>query len=183
MRVSSFRCKTTPGGRPSKAWCCTTSLCFVDDGGYFLELSRLAQGMCERFPGFEAKQMNYSQILPGTIKAFHLHLQQEDIWFVPPHERALVVLSDQRKGSPTAGVTMRFVLGRGQIAITVPAAWRGPRRGQSLDSAGDGHLLCEPAVQRRESRRGPAAVGLPGKGRMGYREGMTSGGPQSGRRP
>ena len=92
-------------------------VCFVDDGGYFLELSRLAQGMCERFPGFEAKQMNYSQILPGTIKAFHLHLQQEDIWFVPPHERALVVLSDQRKGSPTAGVTMRFVLGEGKSRL------------------------------------------------------------------
>jgi dTDP-4-dehydrorhamnose 3,5-epimerase len=50
-------------------------------------------------------------MLPGTIKAFHLHLNQEDVWFVPPHERLLVVLSDQRAASPTRGVMMRFVLG------------------------------------------------------------------------
>jgi dTDP-4-dehydrorhamnose 3,5-epimerase len=91
--------------------------CFVDDGGYFLELSRLSQGMSEQFAGFEAKQVNYSRVLPGAVKAFHLHLHQEDIWFVPPHERALVVLTDQRKSSPTAGVTMRLVLGEGKSRL------------------------------------------------------------------
>jgi dTDP-4-dehydrorhamnose 3,5-epimerase len=51
--------------------------------------------------------------LPGTVKAFHVHLHQEDVWFVPPHERALLVLSDQRRESPSAGVTTRLVLGSG----------------------------------------------------------------------
>lgn len=91
--------------------------CFVDDGGYFLELSRLAAGMSQHFAGFEAKQVNYSQVLPGTVKAFHLHLHQEDVWFVAPHERLLVVLSDQRSDSPSSGVAMRMVLGGGRAQL------------------------------------------------------------------
>lgn len=84
---------------------------FVDDGGSFMELIRLSQGIAEHFPNFEVKQVNFSQILPTVIKAFHIHKNQEDVWFVPPHERILVVLSDQRKGSSTEGTTMRFVMG------------------------------------------------------------------------
>ena len=95
--------------------------CHLDDGGYFLELSRLTQGMSQHFPGFEVRQVNYSQVLPGTIKAFHLHLYQEDVWFVPPHERLLVILSDQRNSVPSAGLTMRFVLGAGKSqALYIP---------------------------------------------------------------
>jgi dTDP-4-dehydrorhamnose 3,5-epimerase len=91
--------------------------CFTDDGGYFMELGRFDKGLSGAFDGFEAKQMSYSQVLPGSIKAFHLHFNQEDIWFVPPHERLLVVLSDQRENSPTRGVTMRFVLGAGKSRL------------------------------------------------------------------
>jgi dTDP-4-dehydrorhamnose 3,5-epimerase len=91
--------------------------CFVDDGGYFMELGRFDAGISQAFPDFEAKQMSYSQVLPGSIKAFHLHLNQEDVWFVPPHERLLVVLSDQRDDSPTKGVTMRFVMGGGKSRL------------------------------------------------------------------
>ena len=86
----------------------------VDDGGYFMELARMQQGVMQEFEGFEVKQVNYSQVLPGTVKAYHLHLNQEDIWFIPPHERLLVVLNDQRKGSSTEGTTMRFVMGGGK---------------------------------------------------------------------
>ncbi len=91
--------------------------CFVDDGGYFMELGRFDQGVSQIFPNFEAKQMSYSQVLPGAIKAFHLHFNQDDVWFVPPHERILVVLSDQRQSSATKGVTMRFVLGAGKSRL------------------------------------------------------------------
>ncbi len=91
--------------------------CFVDDGGYFLELGRFEAGVSQLFPDFEAKQMSYSQVLPSTVKAFHLHFHQDDVWFVPPHERLLVVLSDQRKGSSTQEVTMRFVMGAGKARL------------------------------------------------------------------
>ncbi|HEY1074229.1 MAG TPA: dTDP-4-dehydrorhamnose 3,5-epimerase family protein [Patescibacteria group bacterium] len=91
--------------------------CFVDDGGYFMELGRFDKGISQLFPDFEAKQMSYSQVLPGAVKAFHLHMNQEDVWFIPPHERLLVVLSDQRENSPTKGVTMRFVMGGGKSRL------------------------------------------------------------------
>lgn len=91
--------------------------CFTDDGGYFMELGRFDAGISQAFPDFEAKQMSYSQVQPGSIKAFHLHFNQEDVWFVPPHERLLVVLSDQRQDSPTKGVTMRFVMGAGKSRL------------------------------------------------------------------
>jgi dTDP-4-dehydrorhamnose 3,5-epimerase len=87
---------------------------FVDDGGFFMEMGRFAGGIHELFPDFEIKQTNYSQMTPGAIKAFHLHLSQEDIWFVPPHERLLVVLSDQRKDAQTSGQNMRFIMGEGK---------------------------------------------------------------------
>ena len=87
--------------------------CFVDDGGYFLELDRLNEGVSQHFPAAVTRQVSYSQVLPGAIKAFHLHFKQDDIWFVPSHERLLVVLSDQRANSPTRNHKMRLVMGAG----------------------------------------------------------------------
>lgn len=86
---------------------------FVDDGGYFLEVDRFDQGVGQAFPDFSIRQINYAQVLPGAIKAFHLHFKQDDIWFVPPHDRLLVILSDQRKDSPSTGVLRRLILGGG----------------------------------------------------------------------
>jgi dTDP-4-dehydrorhamnose 3,5-epimerase len=90
---------------------------FVDDGGFFMELGRFDQGIHQMFPDFEIKQVNYSQMEPGAVKAFHLHLNQEDVWFVPPHERLLVILSDQREDSHTKDVSMRFVIGEGKARL------------------------------------------------------------------
>ena len=90
---------------------------FTDDGGSLTELGRLDRGRLANFPEFEARQINLSQVLPGAIKAFHLHLNQDDIWYVPPTERLLVVLTDQRQTSPTVGQTTRFVLGAGKSQL------------------------------------------------------------------
>src|SRR5258708_19977049 len=57
---------------------------FTDDGGNFTELGRLGQGIHAGFPGFEAKQINYSELEPGAIKAFHIHPSHPDVSFVPP---------------------------------------------------------------------------------------------------
>lgn len=91
--------------------------CFVDDGGYFMELGRFDLGVSQIFPNFEVRQASYSQVLAGAVKAFHLHFNQEDVWFVPPHERLLVVLSDQREDSATKGTTMRLVMGGGKARL------------------------------------------------------------------
>lgn len=87
---------------------------FVDDSGFFLELGRLNKGIHAALSSYEAKQVNYSRVLPGAVKATHIHKNQDDVWFVPPDERLLVGLKDIRSGSKTEGITMRFVLGEGQ---------------------------------------------------------------------
>lgn len=90
---------------------------FVDDGGSFLEIGRLSDGAIAGLAGVVVKQLSFSEMTPGAIKAFHLHFLQEDLWFVPPSQRLLVVLHDVREGSPTKGVTMRFVMGDGRAQL------------------------------------------------------------------
>jgi dTDP-4-dehydrorhamnose 3,5-epimerase len=95
---------------------------FVDDGGALAEIVRLdEQGHLQILPEFKVRQSTYSQMLPGTIKAFHLHYNQEDVWFVVPTDRLLIGLFDARKDSPTFNKTMRFVLGAGRAqALYIP---------------------------------------------------------------
>lgn len=87
---------------------------FVDDGGAITELGRLTAGMHAQLEGFEVKQVNYSEIAPGAIKAYHMHMRQTDVWYVPPGDKLLIVLHDCRQGSATEGTTMRIVLGDGK---------------------------------------------------------------------
>lgn len=95
----------------------------VDDGGSFNELVRLRpDSTVEALPQFRVRQCSYSEILPGAVKAWHLHGIQEDLWFVPPSQRLLVGLLDVREGSPTYKQAMRFVLGGGMARIVaIPA--------------------------------------------------------------
>ena len=86
---------------------------FSDDGGSMTELARLTDGHPQAFDGFSIRQINYSELSPGAIKAFHLHTRQTDVWFVPPGDRMLVVLVDVRQGGKTEGVRMRLMLGDG----------------------------------------------------------------------
>ena len=84
---------------------------FADDGGALIELGRLTAGAHAAFHGFEVKQVNYTEMDPGVIKAFHLHRRQTDVWFVPPDDRMLLVLLDVRAGSPTENAARRIILG------------------------------------------------------------------------
>jgi dTDP-4-dehydrorhamnose 3,5-epimerase-like enzyme len=86
---------------------------FSDDGGNFTELGRLNGSMHADFPGFEVRQINYSEMEPGAIKAFHLHRRQTDVWYVPPSDKMLLVLIDLRAGSQTENAHRRLVLGDG----------------------------------------------------------------------
>lgn len=90
----------------------------IDDGGSFAELVRFDEhGHLEAIPEFQVRQSSYSQVLPGAIKAFHLHYNQEDVWFVPPTDRLLIGLIDARKNSPTYNQSMRFVMGGGKAQL------------------------------------------------------------------
>lgn len=90
---------------------------FTDDGGYFFEVGRFNKHVFEHFPKFDLQQINLSEIDPGVVKAWHIHEQQDDIWFVPPSHRLLVAFKDIRKKSPTYGAMMRFVLGAGKARL------------------------------------------------------------------
>lgn len=90
---------------------------FTDDGGYFLELTRLGDVAFDAFPDFDVKQINCSEVHPQTVKAGHVHFKQEDIWFVPPSHKIIVGLMDLRKHSDTYGNKMRFVLGGGSAKL------------------------------------------------------------------
>ena len=73
-----------------------------DDRGYFLEVIRLQQGLAAQFPP-ETTQVSAALSYPGTIKAFHFHKHQTDLW-VPAAGMLQITLVDLRPASPTFGV-------------------------------------------------------------------------------
>jgi dTDP-4-dehydrorhamnose 3,5-epimerase len=88
---------------------------FSDEGGDFCEVTRLSpDGTLTLSPGYRPAQISYSLMEPGQIKAFHLHRNQEDLWFVPPAHRLLVGRLDVRDGSPSYRSHLRLVLGAGK---------------------------------------------------------------------
>lgn len=90
---------------------------FNDEGGSMIELLRPSQRP-EELAGFELAQMNYSVLHPGVVKAFHVHREQSDLWFVPPEDRVLLVLADMRAGA-SAETTQRLMLGDGNAGLTL----------------------------------------------------------------
>ena len=87
---------------------------FNDEGGAMTELMRVDEPRPEGLEGFRMAQMNYSVLQPGVVKAFHVHREQTDVWFVPPEDRVLLQLSDVRADSKTVGHHVRWMLGDGR---------------------------------------------------------------------
>ncbi len=71
----------------------------VGKPGFLMEVVRDDDGLLERFG-----QSTFTVTYPGTIKAFHYHEHQDDLWFVASG-KALIVLHDLRVESPTHGET------------------------------------------------------------------------------
>lgn len=90
---------------------------FIDESGSFNEVVRLSDGVLNEFEKFNLKQVSYSLMEPGTIKAFHLHLKQEDIWFIPPTDKLVIGLLDTRASSSTYKVQQKIVLGAGKASL------------------------------------------------------------------
>jgi len=80
-----------------------------DDRGYFLEVTRLGQGLAAAFPK-ETTQVSAALSYPGTIKAFHFHKLQTDCW-VPVQGMFQVALVDLRKDSATFGLRNTLYIG------------------------------------------------------------------------
>ena len=80
-----------------------------DDRGYFLEVQRLGQGLAADFPP-ATTQVSAALSYPATIKAFHFHLYQTDLW-VPAQGVFQVALVDLRPESPTYGLKNTLYVG------------------------------------------------------------------------
>ena len=91
--------------KPLTVWC--------DDRGYLMEVLRADDPF---FRGFG--QTTYTVAYPGTIKAFHWHRLQDDLWFMLGG-MAQVVLHDLREESPTYRTTEVHYLGEQHHALLV----------------------------------------------------------------
>lgn len=90
------------------------------EDGTFEDLLRLDEtGHLELFPEIQVRQINRSKLLPGSIKAWHLHFKQEDVWYVAPEDHMLLGLWDTREQSPTKGKTMKVVMGNTSSKLVV----------------------------------------------------------------
>ena len=80
-----------------------------DDRGYFLEIHRITQGLAAHFPP-HTSQVSAALNYPGTVKAFHHHVEQTDCW-TPAQGMFQVALVDLRDGSPTYGARNTLYVG------------------------------------------------------------------------
>lgn len=88
---------------------CLPFTLWPDDRGYFLEVARLGRGLASEFPP-DSTQVSAALSYPSTIKAFHYHMFQTDLW-VPCRGMLQVALADLREGSRTFGVRNTLYLG------------------------------------------------------------------------
>ncbi len=83
--------------------------------GVFMEILRSSDELLKKFG-----QSNFTIAYNGTIKAFHSHKYQDDLWFAATG-RAAVVMFDAREKSPTCGKTQVVYAGENDYkSIFVP---------------------------------------------------------------
>ncbi|KKQ01888.1 MAG: hypothetical protein US11_C0003G0031 [Candidatus Roizmanbacteria bacterium GW2011_GWA2_36_23] len=84
------------------------------EDGTFEDLVRINEsGYLELFPEFQLRQINRSKLIGNAIKAWHIHLNQEDIWYIPPEDHMMLGLWDVRENSSTKDLKMRVLMGTG----------------------------------------------------------------------
>ncbi len=90
----------------------------ISEDGELSEIIKLnGKGTLVQFPDFKLLQMNRVNQNPNTVKAWHLHYHQDEIWYVPPSDHLLIGLWDIRKDSPTANLQQKIVLGSNKSAM------------------------------------------------------------------
>ena len=90
----------------------------INEDGNFTEVLKFTEsGELSEFPGFKIQQVNRSSIITGTVKAWHIHFKQNEVWYVSPESHLFVALWDLRKSSQTNGKIMRITLGGCQSSL------------------------------------------------------------------
>lgn len=85
----------------------------VQDPGFLIEVLRNDDGLLSKFG-----QTTFTLANKGTIKAFHWHKNQDDLWFMASG-RAVIVLYDLRENSATKGKTDVILAGRDDYKLIV----------------------------------------------------------------
>ncbi|MBE3094714.1 MAG: dTDP-4-dehydrorhamnose 3,5-epimerase family protein [Actinobacteria bacterium] len=84
--------------------------------GFLMEVLRDDEGLLKKFG-----QATFTVAYSGTIKAFHLHQKQDDLWFIATG-KAKIVLCDLRKESPTFKEIIEIFAGEDDYkVILIPA--------------------------------------------------------------
>lgn len=90
----------------------------TEEDGDFCEILRVSEkGAVEQMPAFKIAQLNRSKHNPSIVKAWHLQLRQDMLWYVSSTDHLFVGLWDIRSSSKTKGKTMRIVLGGGNSTL------------------------------------------------------------------
>ncbi|MFH1601860.1 MAG: dTDP-4-dehydrorhamnose 3,5-epimerase family protein [Candidatus Shapirobacteria bacterium] len=93
---------------------------FTGEDGVFSEIIRAKNCKVSNpseLKGFEIRQINYGEVVPGTLKAWHLHFKQDEIWFIHPSFQVIVGFLDLRQESETKNNKMRLSLGNGRAHL------------------------------------------------------------------
>ncbi len=85
----------------------------LSEPGFLVEVLRDDDGLLRKFV-----QSTMTVAYPGTIKAWHYHKYQDDLWFVATG-KAMVVLHDLRPHSPTRGETQVIFAGEDDYKLIV----------------------------------------------------------------
>lgn len=85
-----------------------------DERGFFREIIRVTDDFFKE--GFG--QWSHSLMYQGVTKAWHIHTNQVDWWYVATG-MLKVVLCDRRHGSSTLGETVEFLMGDNQPACVL----------------------------------------------------------------
>lgn len=86
--------------------------------GLFAEVARIDgdSGGVQGVEGFRPVQWNWSWLRAGAVKAWHLHLEQDDLFIVPPTSTLLIGLADLRRDAHAGprSTPQSLVLGAGR---------------------------------------------------------------------
>ncbi len=85
----------------------------VNKPGFLMEVLRNDDNLLKKYG-----QTTFTVAYQGTVKAFHYHEKQDDLWFVATGE-AMIVLYDLRDGSPTKGETQVIMAGADNYKLVV----------------------------------------------------------------
>ncbi len=113
-----------------------------DDRGYFLEAVRSSVGLAANFAK-DTTQFSLALSYPGTIKAFHYHREQTDLW-VPAMGMFQVALVDLRRKSAAFGMRNTMYVGTMRCwRILIP-----PGVGHGYKIVGDAPAMLAYATDR-----------------------------------